>query len=279
LSVATTKPVGPSAGVAFTLDSKTDGKLSRNARRRQNLILKQKVSKAATPADGAAPGRNAKEKRQQQKGGRDAEPSGPGSSSPGDGGQKDGNDLPEVRQDKKKKGKHNAKNKRKSKQHKVQSDRRSRLIEAGEEVEDAPKKKKKLLGKDEVKCKNGHKMEKRTENPKRYTNEACCDVCGVENMPKKRPYFFHCSFCKFDICPQCGEQGLTKPPKKKRKIEVKSKKPMTAEEALKKGVLPRARRETWIPTDAEAVGRAPLSAGKKKVAAAIVSDWVEGVPL
>merc|ERR1712083_265614 len=53
-------------------------------------------------------------------------------------------------------------------------------------------------------CRAGHTMILRSVNPRGYTNPACCDVCGLENLVKKRPHYFHCSFCRFDLCPHCS---------------------------------------------------------------------------
>ncbi|CAL1130295.1 unnamed protein product, partial [Cladocopium goreaui] len=34
------------------------------------------------------------------------------------------------------------------------------------------------------KCKKGHSMGHRSDNPSTYKNQACCDACGKENLPK-----------------------------------------------------------------------------------------------
>eukprot|EP00444_Apocalathium_aciculiferum_P030672 CAMPEP_0183432320 /NCGR_PEP_ID=MMETSP0370-20130417/56934_1 /TAXON_ID=268820 /ORGANISM="Peridinium aciculiferum, Strain PAER-2" /LENGTH=222 /DNA_ID=CAMNT_0025618251 /DNA_START=37 /DNA_END=705 /DNA_ORIENTATION=- len=140
----------------------------------------------------------------------------------------------------------------------------------------------------EVKCGRGHCMGQRSDNPRGYQNPACCDVCGVANLVKKRPHFFHCSFCRFDICPQCAVtwepdgHGSSRKPKQgappesttanadlpKRRAGKGGKSARREEEPK----FSKARREIWLPTDATAVNRAPVQTS-------VVSDWVEGVPL
>lgn len=131
-----------------------------------------------------------------------------------------------------------------------------------------------------AKCKGGHIMEKRTENPKRYLHLACCDVCGLDKLVKKRPYFFHCSFCKFDTCPKCAEESKAdgfEPEhlRKKRKMGLtatgRPDRPAPKAEGPESGFT-RARREIWLPTDATAVSRMPLTT-------TVARGWVEGVPL
>lgn len=131
-----------------------------------------------------------------------------------------------------------------------------------------------------------HKMAKRTTNPRGYSKKAVCDVCALENLPKKRPFFFHCSFCRFDLCPKCAkefEPETRQASKKRKRNEDRAEsgaapKAVAGKKALKHLGRPeepgwnRARREIWLPTDATAVNRAPLSP-------VIVNDWVEGVPL
>merc|ERR1712217_297161 len=73
-------------------------------------------------------------------------------------------------------------------------------------------------------CRSRHKMDKRTTNPRRYTNQACCDVCGAEKLAKKQPFFFHCSFCRWDICPKCaakpqGGEGREDNPRKRKRSD------------------------------------------------------------
>mmetsp|Transcript_9001 Transcript_9001/g.14762 ORF Transcript_9001/g.14762 Transcript_9001/m.14762 type:complete len:247 (+) Transcript_9001:98-838(+) len=137
------------------------------------------------------------------------------------------------------------------------------------------------------KCLKHHAMIKRTTNPRGYSKKACCDVCGLENLPKKRPHFFHCSFCRFDLCPKCSvefePETRSATRKRKRGAEEAEKGPGTPAAASKKRPPQqlarseepgwnRARREIWLPTDSTAVNRAPLDAK-------VVSDWLEGVPL
>lgn len=134
-------------------------------------------------------------------------------------------------------------------------------------------------------CRNRHAMDRRETNPRGYANKACCDVCGLENLPKKSPYFFHCSFCRWDICPKCASKppagehdgGAEEGRRKRRRIDDDASAPLKrpAAETPKPAEEPgftRARREIWLPTDANAVSRAPLDAS-------VVSDWVEGVPV
>lgn len=133
-------------------------------------------------------------------------------------------------------------------------------------------------------CKNGHAMEKRTTNPVGYANQAACDVCGLEHLPKKKKFFFHCSFCKWDICPKCSEERLTSPkciaiPTREREDEddmrLSSKKQKKRAQQMPLGDasgFTKARREIWLPTDSSAVNRAPVEAE-------IVNSWVEGMPV
>jgi len=53
-------------------------------------------------------------------------------------------------------------------------------------------------------CPKGHVMIAVSENPSGYRNTACCDICGLPNLPVLRTYFFHCGACKFDECPECA---------------------------------------------------------------------------
>lgn len=46
-------------------------------------------------------------------------------------------------------------------------------------------------------------MEKRQENPPAYKDRACCDICGLLDLPEQVGEFYHCPVCKFDKCPQC----------------------------------------------------------------------------
>merc|ERR1712194_812704 len=71
-----------------------------------------------------------------------------------------------------------------------------------------------------AKCKRGHTMAMRTDNPKGYLNDACCDVCALPNLVKKCDFYFHCAFCKWDVCPNCiikYEEDRNEPKKKKKK--------------------------------------------------------------
>lgn len=160
-------------------------------------------------------------------------------------------------------------------------------------------------------CQRGHKMVSRTENPAGYTNKACCDVCALVNLPMmcergKLLQFFHCNLCRFDICPRCatakpGEENGGKENDKKRRVwdgskyklepananakeedeptsGGKKKQKKTSDSGGKTQQKPaeegfnRARRDTWLPSEAESVNRAPLKAS-------VVSDFVEGVPV
>lgn len=43
--------------------------------------------------------------------------------------------------------------------------------------------------------------------PYEDTGEApCCDECGEEDLVVSGPYFFHCSHCEADLCPNCAEK-------------------------------------------------------------------------
>lgn len=121
-----------------------------------------------------------------------------------------------------------------------------------------------------VTCKKRHVMEKRSVNPAGYQNAAACDICGLENIAKKKNHFFHCSFCRFDICPKCAEEKMA--PKKARKRENDSVPEKQNAPAVERSDFTRARREIWLPTDTTAVNRAPADV-------TIVSTWVEGMPV
>lgn len=121
-----------------------------------------------------------------------------------------------------------------------------------------------------VTCKNRHAMEKRSVNPAGYQNAAACDICGLENIAKKKNHFFHCSFCRFDICPKCAEEKMA--PKKARKRDNDRGSEKQNAPAVERSDFTRARREIWLPTDTTAVNRAPAEV-------AIVSTWVEGMPV
>eukprot|EP00931_Biecheleriopsis_adriatica_P087723 TRINITY_DN62154_c0_g1_i1.p1 TRINITY_DN62154_c0_g1~~TRINITY_DN62154_c0_g1_i1.p1 ORF type:complete len:334 (+),score=87.94 TRINITY_DN62154_c0_g1_i1:44-1003(+) len=128
------------------------------------------------------------------------------------------------------------------------------------------------------KCRNGHTMGQRSDNPPAYKNEACCDVCGKEKMAKKLSHFFHCSFCRFDLCPNCAKSF--EPAEFRKKVKEAPFAILTAQQQKKKqkeaapGVPgAKARREIWIPTEADAVSRAPVDDKQ------VVSAWVEGMPV
>ncbi|CAL1157349.1 unnamed protein product [Cladocopium goreaui] len=136
-----------------------------------------------------------------------------------------------------------------------------------------------LLGLQCLRCKKGHSMGHRSDNPSTYKNQACCDACGKENLPKlcskgKLSHFFHCSFCRFDMCPNCAENPLSAKGKDGKEAKVSKKKDKKKDKKVPEPVdiIPRARRELWIPTEAQAVNRAPIKT-------AVLSDWVEGKPV
>merc|ERR1719350_966309 len=117
-------------------------------------------------------------------------------------------------------------------------------------------------------------MLKVSENPATYRQIACCDSCGLENLPKRRKYFFHCGVCRWDLCPKCGYEQLAAV--KARSGGVPASEETSASEAedrpkVQEPAWSRARREIHIPTEKESVCRAPLEAP------AVVSDWLEGV--
>merc|ERR1711963_1349606 len=125
-------------------------------------------------------------------------------------------------------------------------------------------------------------MVQRNTNPCGYINLACCDSCGLAKLPKKRPHFYHCSFCRFDLCPQC----TTKTGHLKRKHPdssadgeedqdarvTESKKPKTKSDTEEPSLFNCVRRLIWLPIDRNAVSRAPTEN-------IVVSDWCEGVPV
>mmetsp|Transcript_45065 Transcript_45065/g.107084 ORF Transcript_45065/g.107084 Transcript_45065/m.107084 type:complete len:249 (+) Transcript_45065:49-795(+) len=140
-------------------------------------------------------------------------------------------------------------------------------------------------------CQRMHRMQVRTTNPTVYTKKACCDVCGLMNLPVKRKQFFHCSFCHFDLCPKCGadwdpkvakeeerkavKEALSKAKKKKKKDDEDASEEERDEEEMpsKEDREASKRLKVWIPSEAVAVNRAPLKPP------APVTAWVEGVPL
>merc|ERR1740139_180122 len=112
-------------------------------------------------------------------------------------------------------------------------------------------------------------------NPAGYFKPACCDKCGLANMSKKCLFFFHCSFCKWDICPDCilkWRQEKTRPPKfirERLKEEAEGGVGKLAKKAKKKADVrlgqeidnadfSKERREIWLPTEGEAFNRAPI---------------------
>ncbi|CAE7664636.1 unnamed protein product, partial [Symbiodinium microadriaticum] len=113
-------------------------------------------------------------------------------------------------------------------------------------------------------CKKGHTMGQRTDNPPAYKNEACCDVCGREHLAKlcikqKLTHYFHCSFCRFDICPNCAKTWSPEEERRKAR-DIKWGKVQAAPKAAPVQSPPgtKARRQIWIPSEADAVSRAPL---------------------
>ncbi|CAJ1437855.1 unnamed protein product, partial [Effrenium voratum] len=129
-------------------------------------------------------------------------------------------------------------------------------------------------------CKKGHSLGHRSDNPGAYKNQACCDVCKKENLPKlcakgKLTHFFHCSFCRFDICPNCAATWSPNSKKgKETELEPEKKQKKPKPQPQVEGIAgSRARREMWVPSEADAVNRAPLGAPE------VVCDWIEGQPL
>eukprot|EP00439_Symbiodinium_sp_Y106_P061711 s658_g9.t1 len=127
-------------------------------------------------------------------------------------------------------------------------------------------------------CKKGHTMGQRTDNPPAYKNEACCDVCGREHLAKlctkqKLMHYFHCSFCRFDICPNCAKTWSPEEERRKAR-DSKRGKVQAAPKAAPVQSPPgtKARRQIWIPSEADAVSRAPLQSD-------LVSEWLEGQPV
>ncbi|CAE8707543.1 unnamed protein product, partial [Polarella glacialis] len=111
-------------------------------------------------------------------------------------------------------------------------------------------------------CRNGHTMGHRTTNPVGYQNEACCDVCGLEKIVKKKAYFYHCSFCRFDICPHCSNNWTAeltagrKPKHTKEQADKEEANPHKrkkdwswAQESAPGVPGARERRDIWIPTE------------------------------
>mmetsp|Transcript_95073 Transcript_95073/g.268654 ORF Transcript_95073/g.268654 Transcript_95073/m.268654 type:complete len:222 (+) Transcript_95073:165-830(+) len=127
------------------------------------------------------------------------------------------------------------------------------------------------------KCRYGHVLAKRSDNPKIYKNQACCDVCGLQKLPQRCEFFFHCSFCRWDICPTCGKKRLDGKRKRGRggdddgtpKSELRARETKEQEEPQ----YTRARRDIWLPTEETAVNREPLAAPPA------VLEWREGVPV
>jgi len=131
----------------------------------------------------------------------------------------------------------------------------------------------------ELKCKRGHAMCRRSQNPRGYKNLAGCDSCGLAKLPKKRDHFFHCSFCRFDLCPQCAAK---RDPRGDERGKKRKREDMDRPRAAGRGSrgdaaggeepgFNRERREIWLPTEETAVSRAPIKS-------VVVADWIEGVP-
>lgn len=127
-----------------------------------------------------------------------------------------------------------------------------------------------------VKCRRRHAMAQVTENPARYVNQACCDICGEPDLPKKKKFFFHCSQCRWDKCARCAEEEFAAK-RRKRAAEPPAgvaKKQRTTEgpDRTETDGFTKARLEIEIPTEETAFNRAPQDFS-------VVSDWKEGVPV
>lgn len=120
----------------------------------------------------------------------------------------------------------------------------------------------------DARCKNGHIMQKRETNPKAYLHRACCDVCGLANLAKKETFFFHCSFCRWDLCAGC----VMKQKQGKPKDDKENKEDKQRQQATKDPDKVIAERQLLIPTEEAAVNRAPTKI-------TLISTWAEGVPL
>lgn len=123
-------------------------------------------------------------------------------------------------------------------------------------------------------CRKFHTMIFRISNPAGYTNKACCDVCGLENLVRARKGkrgFFHCGVCRWDLCTKCAATWSPEKKKRKRPRTSAEEDDEAPPEELEQPI-PRARREIWLPTDFDAVCRAP------KIVE-VISDWVEGAPV
>jgi len=158
-----------------------------------------------------------------------------------------------------------------------------------QEHADKPRKKVKASAVADAQCRKGHNMLKRTENPAGYSKPACCDKCGMANLCKKVTYFYHCSFCKWDVCPNCilsyRLEGKRAPKHIRERIKeekeggngkiaarAKKKDDQRLGLEIENAQFTKERREIWLPTDANAVSRAPTNNE-------VISDWVEGMPV
>ncbi|CAE8713975.1 unnamed protein product, partial [Polarella glacialis] len=102
---------------------------------------------------------------------------------------------------------------------------------------------------------------------------------------KKKAYFYHCSFCRFDVCPHCSNNWTAeltagrKPKHTKEQADKEEANPHKrkkdwswAQESAPGVPGARERRDIWIPTEEESVSRAPSAVN-------VVSEWVEGLPV
>lgn len=153
--------------------------------------------------------------------------------------------------------------------------RLKRMQERGEALDEKVEAAPSVGNPDAVLCKWGHAMAKMSKNPERYTNKACCDICGLENLPKKALYFYHCAVCRWDICPVCAtEKKNPEKKRKKKKLHENSAGNQVDKTPGPRDEFSRSRRETLanLPTEETAVARAPKSVS-------VVSSWVEGQPV
>jgi len=60
-------------------------------------------------------------------------------------------------------------------------------------------------------CKRGHAMERRTTAPSYYKSNVRCDECWVR-CDEHIFHFFHCSTCRYDLCPDCVPPRPVLPP-------------------------------------------------------------------
>lgn len=59
------------------------------------------------------------------------------------------------------------------------------------------------LAKSTVRCKNQHKTYFKTAKPPSYSGRCYCDLCR-STISNFSDGFFHCPFCKFDVCNTCA---------------------------------------------------------------------------